>query len=283
MSDELEDALADAEWTHRSAASELVGLAGAVVAAWRKHLLTGDGIKNSLFFGTAAWLGFLIALGPIDRLVALRDGELSGFVLSEPHSALAVCLLIVAFVALFWSRSVASVFGLAGVVFAAMSIRVGQWQIVQSLPYELRWIGVSLAAGVCLRGKRPIHWSTVLVGAIPAAILLLVPLRQTPRGTGYGWTLYRLDTYSHGATTNVLFGLQRTDIVAFVLIAVFALGPWLFPAGIAAALPAMTHVTLLAPGTAQIGLLLYLAGAVWLRIQFPSSRTRPWRRLTHSS
>lgn len=109
------------------------------------------------------------------------------------------------------------------------------------------------------------HWSTALLGAVPAVVLLLLPLRDTPRGTGYGWTLQRLDSPGLGATVDVFVGLQWMDIAILFLIVVFALGPWLFPSGIAAALPAMVNVTLLAPEPAPVLLIAYLAAAIYAR------------------
>lgn len=277
--EEIADALAERDFTTWEAVCELASLAGLVHRSWLSYLRTGQGFRGSLFVGALAWFGLLVAFGPVGRVIAFDRGQLYGFYEDGAltQAVAAAALLCLAFVVVFRSRVAALLIAAPGIVLSAMSIRAGQWQLAQSLTYELSWVGCALALAVAARrprahGSRAHGWPVGLLAAMPGLVLTFGPFGRAPRGPGF-WSLTQLNqpTPVHASgelqSYQIDYVLSQGWIVALLLagLVIALLGPWYVPAISALILPALVHVGLLERWPSMLAVAVYLAAAAWLR------------------
>jgi len=277
--DQLAEALDEAPSGTSSVIRESLALIWASSVSWRRHLKTPGGLRSSAFFGAMLWLGFLMAVGPIARLRLSVLGQVpEGMSVPPAYSIAAAALLVAAIVALRASRILALMIGLGAVVAGALALRVGEWQLVPALGYELRWIGLALAACAALRPQRA-SWMPLLGGLAAGSVSFLfatksIYLLRTASGEEklvdepwWAWALSRNYAFGiRGHLSGPLSDFASRGVwewVSFFVVVALLIAMITIPAVAVLMIPAAVHLGLMSPITAWWPPFVLLAIAGW--------------------
>ena len=253
---EMVDALAEVGVGRRVVLRETRSLVWAALVAWRIHLHTAKGVRESLQVGAVMWFGLLVGLGPLTRFGGSLDNQSwqAGRSGDASDHAVAGLLLLTALLVAAWRRGPAVLIVAPAILVAANANRVGEWQMAESLFYELAWLGLSF--GLVLATWQRHRVGLALMGAGFAIATAFYMLETLGWSSTYGFTLGQVPGPSfltHSGT--------YMQWVPVVLVGLLLLVPWIYPGLVAFAVPGLVHVTVFQPRLSVL-VLVYVAVAV---------------------
>jgi len=259
--DEMFDALAEAP--PGRLVRESRSLLSAAAQSWVRHLRTAGSVRTGLWLGAMLWLGFIAGIGPIFRITSIANVGPDVFGWTVDVTPFVVAAVLIGFtivgIAVLPRRSTAWVtapVAMGAVIFAALSIRVGQWGLPGAVLYELRWLGFSILAALVLKPKKQVRLVGLVAGGLGIAMSFLAWSfgEHIFGGHNYAWLMRNLwqDLGDElGRLGTLGSGLTMLAVLAIIVT------PYVMPALATLAVPAVLHIVVVSPrdGAVLIGYL----------------------------
>ena len=263
--DEMLDALEMSTTSRRGMARELLSLIWGSAIAWHIHLASDRAAFRSAAIGALVWFGLLVGVGPGVRMLRFAEGAATYPTTPAAANTMALAafiLFVLTAAALQRSRVVAAGLGTGAIVLAGASNSLGQWGGMQSILYEVRWMGIAMAmalvlAGSHLKGSSKLKGAGLPLVAAAAAMAALWPVPSAWAGTGHNYArTLQYDLF--GPVSDFVAGSPWEWFFGVMFVLIIAI-PFVVRAAGAIVAPAAAHITLVAPRVGPIVVLYVLA------------------------